>query len=744
MFDPTTGSVDALTDTMAEYAVKSQAAFEARAWVDGMYQNHPHLRNVGISVDAEVLAPETFDEMLANRGMRSARPIDEMPPDLSDVFSRRPSSNNGLNRGAAAASDDVIDVVATPVRRGTTASRQLPTPLRVLRHPLTGGLIDFGAGIASGDSVPRAAAGAIGSTAGGMLGGHIGGQLGGAVGSAIPVVGTIAGAGVGAAIGGVVGGMLGGDLGRAAYDAMFPDAPQALRDGLNPEPNYLPFRGGQMAGVSYRIDVNYRYFGSSTGSTSITGVWGPIRTIAMRLTTSSGGTQGYQIYAIGSTSASNLEPREYHIAGGSGNGAHDSALLGSNITRSGGLPDTGGNPPALPTRPIAPGNPRLRHPGNSPYNDYYPSSSPQAQPRGDSPYHAPSARPAPGRTPVMDRPPVATLPALSDPKTGSPATPTPTPRIPPQNQITPDPELGWVPMIAPGVGVGLAPAPNAPPTRIRFPPLVSAPGLPLTQTNTDNDTPTGTRRTPIAIPATGLGTGTGTQTGITTTIPTTVLDCEALKECLGDCDCADTNKRLKRIEDALLQITTLKLQYNPCEGEAENIVIEQPRIIAIARGIEEADKLNDKRAHHACDVSSAIPESWARKVHHIPQLVVQFAEDVTPKKSSRWSFSIPHYKYDSTHEPDIPKYTRGNLMGTLILNDNSQFIANCKDEEEWQNLLRKILLLIDRDYLQGAYDKTTKRNGHEIESKKVKPVYGKFFGTGQKDVVPDWIITFPD
>ena len=78
--------------------------------------------------------------------------------------------------------------------------------------PVVGGVIAFGAGVASGQSIGRATANAIGAVAGGYVGAAIGGAACGALASATAGAGALSCGfltGAGAAIGGFVGGYVG-------------------------------------------------------------------------------------------------------------------------------------------------------------------------------------------------------------------------------------------------------------------------------------------------------------------------------------------------------------------------------------------------------------------------------------------------------------------------------------------------------------------------------------------------------
>lgn len=722
-------SPDALSDLMAEAMAKQQAVVEARNFVDSLYQQNPTLRDVPISVDSELLPAEDFDEFIQNQGLKSARPIDDLPPDLSDVYSGKPSTNNGFNRATSAA-DDVIDVAARPVAQSlddvVRASGALPRAARLLGNPATQGLIDLGVGIVQGDSLPRAASGAIGSTSGGFAGAYIGGALGAGIGSIIPVVGTAAGAAIGSFVGGWIGGQIGGDAFRGAFDALFPNATEDQKKGLTPNPGVIPFYGGQSAGIKYNVTMHFEYDALASGQVvdKPNGggtFYGPIGYPEIGSYIDSFNRDTWYIgFSRGIQNSTAIQLFIPWV--GVKNQNSKPRLISFSVARTDGQPDTGGNLAAIPTTPIAPSSRALSNPNNDRFNNYYPAGEPRSRARGDGELFVPSGRLAPGTSsPVQSGSgQVPLFPSTpTKPKTPkAPENPAETPTTPKQNSSIPDRDYGWEHslLIGDSDSIGIQPDP---PVQSR------PPGLPGFQKNLDGDTTTGLRPDPPTTRPPGTG----------------LKDKEDEEcECKTECDPCDL---LEQIKNALLEEITLKLTYNSCNSEVpEEHTVTAPRIHAIAHTLELKDIYDDRRGHHACELSTAIPESWAWKVGEIPQLVVQFAEDVKPGKSSRWSVTIPHYRFDSNYQPNIPVYIRGNCMGTLILNDNSQLVVNCKNKLEWEKFLAKITPLIDPSYLENARTKTTDRGGQTIEQKRVKPVYGKFFSTGQKNLLPDWIIRF--
>ncbi|NET38555.1 MAG: hypothetical protein F6K19_42270, partial [Cyanothece sp. SIO1E1] len=139
-----------------------------------------------------------------------------------------------------------------------------------------------------------------------------------------------------------------------------------------------------------------------------------------------------------------------------------------------------------------------------------------------------------------------------------------------------------------------------------------------------------------------------------------------------------------------------------------------------------------------CGLHVAIPEHWEVKTPQFrPQLVVQ-TRTTDSKSSSRWSFSIPHYRYSPNIKPSI-QYTRGNWMCVLDLSDNSHIFLNCSTQGEGKRVLTEIKSLINPEFTETTREKFTLiERGIKVQN--VTACYASFYGNGDKREAPDWSI----
>lgn len=142
-----------------------------------------------------------------------------------------------------------------------------------------------------------------------------------------------------------------------------------------------------------------------------------------------------------------------------------------------------------------------------------------------------------------------------------------------------------------------------------------------------------------------------------------------------------------------------------------------------------------------------IPEWWAvRPGADRPQFVVIYAEVFKTGKlgKSRWQLTIPHYNRPKGAKPKLPKYSKGNWMGTLTLTDNSKIRINARTASECKRVLNqlKILLPVDKRMVDGKGIKPTilERADSPLKECNVVPVRGDYYAGGQKNGQPDWSV----
>lgn len=232
---------------------------------------------------------------------------------------------------------------------------------------------------------------------------------------------------------------------------------------------------------------------------------------------------------------------------------------------------------------------------------------------------------------------------------------------------------------------------------------------------------------------------------------------EVISEFLGraggaEVDLSEVLQAIAEVRDLVSVEVSGEVDITPCHPPDPNRstvthVLDGRGLAGILSKLNAIQELTTLAKTTICEKEAvaALPESWAVRPGQRSQLVVVFAElgrNGKPIGSSRWSFAIPHYRGSAAAPPAISGYSRGQVMGTLILADNSQVVVNCQTQAEAERVLNQVRRLIQPQYVQNAHMKFTTRKGATIQPKTVKPVYAKYFSTGQKNMIPDWIVEF--
>jgi hypothetical protein len=146
-----------------------------------------------------------------------------------------------------------------------------------------------------------------------------------------------------------------------------------------------------------------------------------------------------------------------------------------------------------------------------------------------------------------------------------------------------------------------------------------------------------------------------------------------------------------------------------------------------------------------CNIDVAgIPDSWLiRPEHHRPQVIYQFAEidnsgNITG--APKYPITVPHHVSDKPSDP-LPNYERGNWEIIYVLNDNSKVTIHSLDESNGMIILNAVMLRIIPSYLTNAYRSKSCMvvTDNPISQITVKNRAAKYYSTGTKNDVPDWI-----
>ena len=145
---------------------------------------------------------------------------------------------------------------------------------------------------------------------------------------------------------------------------------------------------------------------------------------------------------------------------------------------------------------------------------------------------------------------------------------------------------------------------------------------------------------------------------------------------------------------------------------------------------------------------AVVPDWWqVRLGANRPQLMVSYAAKFPDGAwdKAKYVISIPHWKKtkEQTSSTDFPSYRKGQYQGIMVLNDNSKIIVNGFTGEETLRAIDKITAGVVPIFLENAVTKMASRRGRTLSTVAVYPRSARYFGTGQMNLEPDWILKFP-
>jgi hypothetical protein len=220
---------------------------------------------------------------------------------------------------------------------------------------------------------------------------------------------------------------------------------------------------------------------------------------------------------------------------------------------------------------------------------------------------------------------------------------------------------------------------------------------------------------------------------------------------------------IKRLMEQTLKEQKFTIEVPICKCEFNNETkkwtpkTDNVRTEVFATSQQQAEQLSQlhlENARQAADLCigrnveepvAAIPQSW--QIRHEggkPQLVIHCAEKKQDGKygSAMYPITVPHWRGTINDKPSLPAYKKGNWEGILVLADNTKVTINAANEAECTKILNAIKPWIKKEMLKNSYFKGGKIN-IEIKPTQVKPMYGRYFQTGQKNNKPDWRVDFP-
>ncbi len=199
-----------------------------------------------------------------------------------------------------------------------------------------------------------------------------------------------------------------------------------------------------------------------------------------------------------------------------------------------------------------------------------------------------------------------------------------------------------------------------------------------------------------------------------------------------------------------MQFTSISVPiFSKCDanGDPEN----DAQTINVILGTEATEllkfqQLADIQGQAACyqDVG-ACPDGWLiRPEWHRPQVIYQFAQvgkNGTIIGPPNYRITVPHH-LPTKPDTGLPNYERGNWETIFVLKDNSKVTIHSLDEDNGMMMLDAIKLRIIPNYLVGGYlsKSCLVDTDTEISKITVKNRMAKYYATGTKKQLPDWLV----
>lgn len=174
------------------------------------------------------------------------------------------------------------------------------------------------------------------------------------------------------------------------------------------------------------------------------------------------------------------------------------------------------------------------------------------------------------------------------------------------------------------------------------------------------------------------------------------------------------------------------------------------RSVGVIQGTENAEflKLQELAKIQGAAVCQAdvasLPDGWLiRPEYHRSQVIYQFAEIDDSGNiigAPKYKITVPHHIADQPTTP-LPNYQRGNWETIYVLNDNSKVTIHSLDADNGNAMLAAIKLRINPTYMTNAYlsKSSLVDTANEIAQITVKNRMAKYYSTGTKSELPDWI-----
>ena len=203
--------------------------------------------------------------------------------------------------------------------------------------------------------------------------------------------------------------------------------------------------------------------------------------------------------------------------------------------------------------------------------------------------------------------------------------------------------------------------------------------------------------------------------------------------------------------DVQFSTVTIPVFTGDCDDSGNPTMTDQS--ITVIQGLEQSNllmytELANTQGAIACGVTSdvaAIPDNWRiRPEYQRPQVIYQFAQvndSGTIIGAPKYQIAVPHHTSTEPTNP-LPNYQRGNWEIIYVLSDNSKVTIHSYDETNGMTMLTAIKALITPSYLNNSYlaKSCLVVTNTPIAQINVKNRMAKYYSTGTKTDVPDWVV----
>jgi len=151
------------------------------------------------------------------------------------------------------------------------------------------------------------------------------------------------------------------------------------------------------------------------------------------------------------------------------------------------------------------------------------------------------------------------------------------------------------------------------------------------------------------------------------------------------------------------------------------------------------------KAAQSCNVLPpfvALPDIYdLRPIAGYPKLVLIFRASGT---RTYHSFTIPHpNNLQKPNEPPIGEWTKGPIMASLALADNSRIVVNASSADMGESVVSAMAALVDPAFLSpDSAIRISERRGTAVQVHEMEPAFAALYSDGNQSLRPTWRASF--